>query len=80
MEGLALADSRRILSGAIPAAVLAMLVFGGMGISLLLISGQRELVDRVQTDKLCASITPVHVGAPQWQAKAFLTAGVWRSS
>src|SRR5450830_155498 len=27
-----------------------------------------------------ASITPVHDGAPQWQANAFLTAGVCRSS
>jgi hypothetical protein len=27
-----------------------------------------------------ASMVPVQLGEPQWQAKAFLTAAVWRSS
>ena len=39
--------------------VLALIVLGGMGIAFFLIPSQRELLDRVRKDRLCATITPV---------------------
>jgi tetratricopeptide (TPR) repeat protein len=39
--------------------VLALVVLGGMGIAFCLIPSQRELLNRVRKDRLCATITPV---------------------